>query len=109
MYARGTVRQVVLTADIVNDARQLFGSSVASTMGWSVAAGQDLAGRLVLELEGERLLLRFTWCDRSLTTETVSTAGQVLDWVRAFASDIADDLKEHRGRYSEALPWDAVP
>jgi hypothetical protein len=79
---------------------------LADRMGYAADRAADLARHLELHRDDGDLWMSFDWCaDERL----VSPAGEGRDLehlVREYAMNIADDLKEHRGRSGESLPWD---
>lgn len=97
---------VELTPERQARVKERFGAALAEEMGYRGAEViADLGRQLDVALDGPDVRLRFLWCGR----EVLSSLGEDVTVERVavdFALDVADDLKEHRGR-GERLPWDA--
>ncbi len=96
---------VELTPARVAAIKTLFAAALAREMGYEdVGVREDLSSQLDLAIHGLDVSLRFKWCGREMLSSVEDTSA-VESVALEFAADIADDLKEHRGR-GERLPWD---
>jgi hypothetical protein len=85
--------------------RGRFGQAVAQEMGYDQTVADDLATHLNIKLDGSDVWMQFDWCGDEQTVSPVA-ADELEDVIVSYGRHIADDLKEHRGRDGERLPWD---
>ncbi len=96
---------VELTEEHVAAIKTQFAAALAREMGYDDRGIlEDLGSQLDVGLDGADAKLRFRWCGREMLC-SVDHPGAVDAAAVSFAADVADDLKEHRGR-GEVLPWD---
>lgn len=95
-----------LPPEVLEPLRALFGKIVADDMDYTDEHAEDLGRHLQVAREGDDLWMAFDWCGDNQLASTVGKGPDLEDVIRAYAKRIAEDLKEHRGRYGEALPWD---
>ncbi len=103
----GLVEPPPLPSEVLEPLRSAFGKIVSEEMRYGWDRAQDLGRHLQVTREGNDVRMRFDWCGDEMWISSVEDMTAMSDLVEDFARHIADDLKEHRGRYGEALPWDS--